>query len=372
MAAFTQGIYDDPNAGALAPSSPDSFDDAVKSSAAATKKLQEADEAAANKLSTSAAETKEKIGQLENLADGLHPPVMQLIPPPQPQSTNPLQQWGSAAMIFAALGSLLTRTPATTAMNAAAAVMNGYRQRDQVAADQAFETWKVASDNAIKMHNYQMEVYNSILAQIGRKEDVASKEFGMDEAAAKVQLSVAAKALNDPIAAQVAQDRGLEAFAHLQETRQKAADNWLKGQKALIEQKMFRDSYAQLTQTPEYQKASPMQKLAMTYALMSKVAPSADNRGNGDPKDITAARAAFNEEYVNPQTGGPYDKFVKRDPQTGKVKSTVPDFFEWYKNTWPTLFTGGASETGVSPGADSGATGSTAPLQSLPDPLNLH
>jgi hypothetical protein len=77
-----------------------------------------------------------------------------LTPPPQPKSTQPIEEWGSSAMWIAALGGLLTRQPLTNSLNAAAGVMNAFRSMDSAAAQQAYDTWKVESDNALKMFEF--------------------------------------------------------------------------------------------------------------------------------------------------------------------------------------------------------------------------
>jgi hypothetical protein len=253
MAGFTQGIYDGPDAGPLTAPSPDSnsFDDAIKRGKEVGTKLQSADEAAQQKIDTAGAEAKEKIGSLENLADGLHPPAMQPIPPPTPKMTSPQEMWGSAAMIFAGLGALLTRQPALTALNAGAAAIKGYQQKDQAAADQAMETWKIATKNALDMHNYQSEVYKDIMDRISHKEDLAVKENSMDTAAAKTDLVVTAKALNDPMMAQIVTTRGLAAGIDLQAKRDAAAKKMEESGLTVLEQNQFNKAYQEYLNSPD-------------------------------------------------------------------------------------------------------------------------
>ena len=65
---------------------------------------------------------------------------------PKPQETPIEQQWGSAAMAVAALGGLLSRSHATTALNAMSGVMNAYHQKDATAYQQAYQQWKLSHD----------------------------------------------------------------------------------------------------------------------------------------------------------------------------------------------------------------------------------
>ena len=99
------------------------------------------------------------------------PRAPELTPPPVAQSTDPLHQWGSIAMIVAGLGSLLTRSHATTALNAAAGVMKGFHQNDLEAANTAFQEWKVANENTTKMANYELQAYKAMMAD---------KKLGLD------------------------------------------------------------------------------------------------------------------------------------------------------------------------------------------------
>ena len=67
------------------------------------------------------------------------------------------------AMVAAAVGGLLTRTHATTALNAAAAVINGFHDRDLEKTQQSLDRWKAANQNTIASMNYQMDIYKAIL-----------------------------------------------------------------------------------------------------------------------------------------------------------------------------------------------------------------
>ena len=67
-------------------------------------------------------------------------------------------------MIVAGLGSLLTRSHATTALNAAAGVMKGFHQNDLDAANMAFQEWKVSNANMMKMADYEIKAYQAMLA----------------------------------------------------------------------------------------------------------------------------------------------------------------------------------------------------------------
>ena len=109
------------------------------------------------------------------------PPELKLAPPPTTQATDPASVWGSVAMVAAGLGSLLTRGHLTTALNAAAGVVKGYRQGDQEAANSAFQTWKTSNENALKMANYEREMYNSLLSNTAAQERIGLEREGLSE-----------------------------------------------------------------------------------------------------------------------------------------------------------------------------------------------
>ena len=85
------------------------------------------------------------------------------IPYKSTKPTSLVDQWGSSAMLIAMLGSMFTRGHAVTALNAAAAAMNGFKQGDEAAAKQAMEEWKVANQNMLDTANYQQKVYDNIM-----------------------------------------------------------------------------------------------------------------------------------------------------------------------------------------------------------------
>ena len=91
------------------------------------------------------------------------PPDLFMPPPPTPPPFNPIHAWASNAMVFAAIGSLLTRSPLTTAMNAAADVVNAYKSNNAAAAKQAFDTWQTQTANALKLHEFELKQYTDAI-----------------------------------------------------------------------------------------------------------------------------------------------------------------------------------------------------------------
>src|ERR1700684_1508456 len=99
------------------------------------KKTAQKEEKAAADTVTDIKDTTDKAEKKADETGALTPPTIQPFVPPTP--TNPLQAFGSAAGILAAFGGLLTKRPLTTSLNAAASVMNAYKQNDIAAAQSA-------------------------------------------------------------------------------------------------------------------------------------------------------------------------------------------------------------------------------------------
>ena len=94
-----------------------------------------------------------------------HPPVLEKAPDPKDFQSDPMKNFGSAAMMIATLGSLLTKNPLENALNAGADVMNAYHKNDAAAFNQAFNKWKIDSDNAWKMATYNQDLYKDLLGK---------------------------------------------------------------------------------------------------------------------------------------------------------------------------------------------------------------
>lgn len=208
-------------------------------------------------------EMEGKTKAINEQTGALQPPKMDLPPPPQPKNTDPVQQWGSAAMAVAALGSLLTRTPLTTALNAAASTIKAFKANDQEAADTAFQQWKAASDLAVKQQNFQMEAYKSALAKASTDQKQAVAEFG-----------AYAKAFGDETAYQAAMTRGVQGAQRIADEQKRNADNFYKNIGPVTEGYNF----AKALRSPEFQAQlktakSPQEAAQMQAKLMGEVAP---------------------------------------------------------------------------------------------------
>lgn len=154
--------------------------------------------------------------------NALKPPA--LTPAPTPEATEPMKVWGSAAMWMAALGGILTKRPLINSLNAAGAVVKAYRDQDAAAAQSAYDTWKVETENAVKMAQFSIDAYKTALSKIDSDKKEAAAEF-----------TATAKALGDENAAYVATHYGVDAAVRYVDAMQ-AHNDRIKEQQPKIDQ----------------------------------------------------------------------------------------------------------------------------------------
>lgn len=140
----------------------------------------------------------QRLSQLDKADDAMGaPPPMKETPAPKEQVTSPEKAWGSMAMLMAVIGSAFTRTPLTTAMNAAASAIKAFHQGDEEQFDHAYKTWQVANENARTAWEYQQKVYENILAHHDRERTSALRDKESEDRVTAAQLRAAATSLND-------------------------------------------------------------------------------------------------------------------------------------------------------------------------------
>lgn len=86
-------------------------------------------------------------------------------PPKPPGQADPLQSFGSFASALGIFGGLLSRHPLTASLKAASAAIQGAKQHDQEAYQRAFDEWKVQSEYAAKVADWQYQRYRTVLEQ---------------------------------------------------------------------------------------------------------------------------------------------------------------------------------------------------------------
>ena len=218
-----------------------------------------------------------KIAALDASTMQMKPPELKLPPKPEPKMTDPVEAWGSMAMVFAALASLKVRNHASTAMNAAAAAMKGIQQKDKDATDAAFKQWEVESKNAIDMANFQQRSYDELLKNVQHKEDLARSMGSEQDRATEAKIRTLTTALGDPAMVAALDHGGLPEAAKLQQTREKQAQDYKEKQLELSKNYNAMQARQTLMASPEFQAAGPIEKINMLAENQKQFGTMASN-----------------------------------------------------------------------------------------------
>ena len=196
---------------------------------------------------------EEAIGRIEKSASELlaNPPQFQPPPAPKPVEANPVKAWSSEAMILAAVGSLFTRTPMLTAMNAAAKVLDAYKQGDQNAANYAFETWKVSNENYDKAFAYQMDVYKATIGDLAHREDLIMQLTEQQKADLKSEVDAAAHGFSD---AMMIQQKSFQEQLQLMQFRDQHQAAKTKADMGTMQMHDYMQARTALTNSPEWKR----------------------------------------------------------------------------------------------------------------------
>lgn len=180
--------------------------------------------------------------------------------PPVTQPTSPQQAWGSSAMLMALLASAFTRNHATTALNAAAAVLNAYKKGDQDAANTAFQTWKVQNDNWMKAEEFQNKAYEQAEGVSLRARAASDRELDSSDRHAEARYRAVASAMNDEKMLLALNEHGFIAGQQLNDERERLRQAAEKAAAANevqhAEQVAMRAAIDQVHASPEYKAIS--------------------------------------------------------------------------------------------------------------------
>lgn len=223
-------------------------------------------------------DTRQRNDKLENALELQKPPQLQQVPYHPPHGTDPVEQWGSAAMIFATLGSLFTRRPMVTAMKAATAALNAFKAGDQQAAKTYYEQWKVANDNAMALAKYQQDAYQNVMRSYERREANNTAAGAAEERALQARMTALAAGFRDTNLLQIAQNRGIQGVNNEVDRRQKQMEDL---QFRTAQMQARRESFElqqQVRQSPEFQEAARKGDALTMARLMAE--------GTGDPRAV--------------------------------------------------------------------------------------
>src|SRR5208282_1976231 len=141
--------------------------------------------------------------------------------PERPKTAkDDIQLWGALAIAFAALASRRTRTPMTTALNAAGAALNGMREGDKDRADQAYKEWQENTKLAFQMADYEQRAYEDIIHDRDHVDELRLKTLmaSLEDAPALSVYQQKLQETGDPQAA-------TKAVADFKMQQKKQADN---------------------------------------------------------------------------------------------------------------------------------------------------
>lgn len=219
---------------------------------------------------------RKKIDALDASTMKMKPPELALPPKPEYKNTDPVDAWGSMAMVFAALASTKVRNHASTAMNAAAAALKGIQQKDKDAFDQQFKTWETETKNAIDLANFQQRSYDELLKDVEHKENLAATMGSEQDRATEAKIRTLSQALQDPAAIAALDHGGLPEMVKLQETRDRQAKEF-ELRKLGMSKQGERAGEALAANTvkddPKFKEAMAKGDLATAYGLLAEVAP---------------------------------------------------------------------------------------------------
>jgi len=104
----------------------------------------------------------EKVRKEEKDIPLAKPPELTKAPDQKDYTTNPMETFGSFGMVLASLGSLMTRHPMTSALNAGAEVFKAKSAGDAAGYKNAMDKWKVDSENAWKMADWDQKKFENM------------------------------------------------------------------------------------------------------------------------------------------------------------------------------------------------------------------
>jgi hypothetical protein len=276
-----------------------------------------------------AAETQKKIEALDAESMKLTQPTLKQPEKPKPKMTEPVEMWGSAAMVFAALGGLLTRRPLMTALNAASSALNGFKQKDKEATDAAYKTWEAESKNAMDLAKFQQSAYDTAMANVRHREDLALRTGDLKEREATAKMTSLAHAMQDPIMLDAMNREGLAGAVKVQDAREKQ-------QKAMDEAKILMSklygafsAFQDWEQTPEGLAATPMDKVEKKLEIYNKF----DLKGGRySAQPLAPQQIEFNAQRLANYDMQPPGQFLRRQPgwqeALTRAKEINPDYRE--------------------------------------------
>lgn len=229
-----------------------------------------------------------RIEEIQKEDEKLKPPELTKLPePPQPVHSDPLQTFGSPASWLAVFGGLINRRSLVDSLNAATGVMNARNQGDARQTKYNMDLWQAHTDNAIKLHQFQMDQY---------KEAIQKLQAGRQDATAEIQAIAAAT--KDDTAYLLAANKDSQGLLKYFEERDKQIDK-MKGaldKSNLVEEGI--DLYKQ-----SHPNATPQElhdeRVKQTRDIMSAEKGGAPSGGKKELEDIIANSSSTPDQIAD-------------------------------------------------------------------------
>jgi hypothetical protein len=183
--------------------------------------------------------------------------IPKYVPPQQAptKQTTPQEAWASSAMMLAVVASAVTRAPLTSAFNAAAAALKGFHEGDMEAFKNSTEQWKIATENAIELQNFQQQAYDKAMGDINRRETLAHKEADAAVHDAYAGILAISAQFKDTVMSDAAKTRDLATVERIHLARDKAVRDMQLNIPKVLQSADEARLAAELSQDPEFQRA---------------------------------------------------------------------------------------------------------------------
>ena len=235
------------------------------------------------------------------------PPVLEEAPKQEAYKTDPMKTFGSAAMFLAAFGGLLTKHPMETALNSGAEVLKAVNANDAAAFSKAFDKWKIDTDNAWKMANYNQEQYKAALGKSDEDVKLYASMFKNETAANALAAKMHEKDLEQQRKslekAQKATDLVFEAVDSDMAEWEKNHPNATEAQKKHAQLRFFKSATAESKPETEAQKKNDQATEDLKYIIGS--AEKLESMVEQDPNLVgLRGRAERIQQRIGSQVNG--------------------------------------------------------------------
>lgn len=224
-------------------------------------------------------------------------------PPPQDAPTDPFQAFGQPAMWIAAFGSLFTRRPLVAAINAAGEVLKSTHEQDLTAAKRNYETWKVESENAVKMAKFEQDAYKAAVSR-----------YRADATAGEAEIKVLGSAFKNAALESVYSSEGMPGVVKY--LGKHGTDSSILSERQLRLSEMMEKHVDQLSATQAWDAThpAPQDPAARDQWMLQRSLAHTMIRAGKDPDEIKGGAAGAGEHDVEILAKDEFKQREGRDP----------------------------------------------------------